>query len=629
MEQIEKLDLKSMSIPEDKKALLQQLFPEVFAEGKIDFEKLKQTLGEDIDTASERFGLSWAGKSECFRIIQEPSIATLKPAKEESVNWDTTGNLFIEGDNLEVLKQLQKSYYGEVKMIFIDPPYNTGNEFIYPDNYKENLDTYLAYTGQVNEDGKKFSTNTETSGRFHSKWLNMMYPRLYLARNLLKKDGVIFIAIDDNEIHNLRSLCNEIFGEENFISEIIWQHSVQPKGYTDKFSVHHNYILCYKKSDDFTVNELERTEEHNKNYSNPDNDPNGAWRSGDVRNALYRPNLIYDITTPSGKTITPPENGWRWSKDTLQEKIDSGEIIFSEDESRIIRKIYLKNQSGRAPETIWFADEVGSTRDASSSLKDLFDNEVPFDTPKPIGLINRMMQIAGLKSGEIVLDFFAGSASTAQAVLESKYNAKFVLVQLPEPIDNAKPQGKAAEKLGLNNITDIGKERIRRVIDKIKKEQSEKKEAANGSLFKDEQGNKQELDLGFKVFKLDKSNFKIWDGSIEEEPLEKQLKMGIDHVDPNSSAEDIFYEILLKSGFGLNVPVETLEMAGKKVYSVADDALMICLDKNLNKEVIKAIAEKEPARVVCLDEGFKGNDQLKTNAVQIMKSHNVEDFKTV
>ena len=617
---IKKLDLKSKSITEEQKAKLKELFPEVFTEDKIDFDKLRLILGDEVDDGEERFGMTWPGKRDCFKVIQEPSIGTLKPCRDESVNWDKTENLFIEGDNLEALKLLQKSYYGKIKMIYIDPPYNTGNEFIYPDKYSESLETYFAYTGQVDAEGRKFSTNTEADGRFHSKWLNMMYPRLFLARNLLRDDGVVFISIDDNEVKNLRALCDEVFGEDNFLANVIWQHSVQPKGYTDIFSVHHNHVLCYRKTDRFILKPIHRTEKDNKHYSNPDNDPNGDWRSGDVRNALYRPNLIYDIITPSGNVISPPPNGWRWSQETLNQKIASGEIIFNKDQSRIIRKIYLKNQSGRAPETIWFADDVGSTREAASSLKSLFDDVLPFDTAKPVRLIHRMCEISGLEPDDIVLDFFSGSATLAEALLTKGnfLHCRYILIQLPEHINTDKPHGKVAEQLRLLKVSDIGKERIRRVIKKIKKEQDGKLDFGEPKQ-----------DLGFKVFKLDKSNFKIWDGNVANKPIHEQLKLAIDHIDPNSKEEDILYEILLKSGFELTTPIEELTLEGKKVYSVAEGALLICLEKNLTKNLIRAIAEKEPHRVVCLDSGFKGNDQLKTNAVQIMKSFKVESFRTV
>lgn len=470
MTEPETLDLRSHDIVSDKTAELLRLFPEVRTEGgKLDFERLKLALGEAVDTGKERYGMNWPGKADCFKTIQSPSVGTLRPCPEESVNFDTSENLIIEGDNLEVLKLLQKSYLGKVKMIYIDPPYNTGNDFIYPDNYAESLDTYLKFTGQVDSEGSKYSTNTETDGRFHSKWLNMMYPRLYLARNLLRDDGVIFISIDDSESENLSKLCDEILGEENFVGRVIWQHSVQPKGYTGKFSVHHNYLLCYQKSDSFELANLERTDEHNRNYGNPDNDPNGQWRTGDVRNALYRPNLIYEIETPSGKKIAPPSNGWRWSKETVAKKIKSGEIVFSADESRIIRKIYLKNVEGRTPETIWFGKDVGTTRDAATELKTAFDGDVPFDTPKPTQLVDQMLQLSITPTdGDIILDFFAGSGTTADAVLSSNKsddgNRRFILVQLPEPTD----------RKDFPTIAEITKERVRRVIKKLNAEDTGK-----------------------------------------------------------------------------------------------------------------------------------------------------------
>lgn len=616
--------LQSLDVAADKRQQLKQLFPEAFTEDKVDFDQLKRVLGDWIEPGKERFGLTWPGKAECMRVIQEPSIATLKPVRAESVNFDKTENLFIEGDNLEVLKLLQKSYYGKIKLIYIDPPYNTGKEFIYPDKYSETLETYLEYTGQIDSEGRRFSTNTEAEGRFHSRWLSMMYPRLYLAKNLLREDGVIFISIDDNEIDNLRKICDEIFGEENFIANIIWQHSIQPKGYVDKFSVHHNFLLCYGKSDAFHLAPAERTDEHNRNYANPDNDPRGPWRVGDVRNSLYRPNLRYEIVSPSGHIITPPENGWRWSKETLQQKIDTGEIVFSKDEKRIIRKIYLNTVEGRAPETIWFGKDVGSTRDASAEVKTLFDDSAPFDTPKPTALIKRVLQLSGAFQQDIILDFFAGSATTAHAVMELNKqdggNRKFILVQLPEPT------GREDYK----TIADISKERIRRAAQKIREDQ-EKNSMVNTLLERMEKRNNEgkgerepyhpHLDLGFKVFKLDRSNFRIWDGKVEsDEKLIEQLELHVDHLNKQSSTEDILYELLLKAGFPLTTKIEVITRAQRPVYSVAEGEMLICLEKELTAELIDSIAELEPSRVVFLDEGFKSNDQLKANAVQAFKS---------
>ena len=627
---IESFPLTSMDVTDLQQQKLKALFPEVFTEsGKIDFDKLRLTLGENVDAGKERFGLNWAGKSVCFQTIKQSSVATLVPARDESVDFDTTENLYIEGDNLEVLKLLQKSYLGKVKMIYIDPPYNTGNDFIYPDNYAENLNTYLEYTGQVDGEGRAISTNKDTDGRFHSKWLNMMYPRLFLAKNLLREDGVIFISIDDSEQSNLKRLCDEVFGEENCIANLIWQHSLQPKGYSGTFSVHHNFVLCYQKSSDFELANLERTDEHNKNYSNSDNDPNGAWRSGDVRNALYRPNLIYPIQTPSGKIIEPPANGWRWSKETLQSKIQSGEIIFSTDETRIIRKIYLNTLDGRTPETILFGKDVGTTREAASEIKIIFDGKQPFDTPKPTGLLKHLSALSGLSRNDTILDFFSGSSTTAHAILdlnkEDGGNRKFIMVQLPEPCD----KDSEAFKAGYKNIAEIGKERIRRVINKIKTAQTET-EAKADLVDKLNESNAPQ-DLGFKVFKLQKSNFKVWDANVEKtaEAIQFALDEFVDHINPQAEQEAILFELLLKSGFELTTPIEKLTLSDKTVFSIADGALLICLEKALTHDVISEMAKRSPSRVICLDEGFQNNDQLKTNAVLMMKNHGVEVFRTV
>ena len=613
MSKMKKLDLRSMDIIRERKEKLRKLFPEVLTEKKIDFEKLKLTLGEAIETGKERYGMTWPGKADCFKIIQSSSIGTLKPCREESVNFDTTENLFIEGDNLEVLKLLQKSYYGKVKMIYIDPPYNTGNDFIYPDDYKENLTTYLQYTGQVDAQGKRFSTNTDTEGRFHSKWLNMMYPRLFLAKNLLSDNGVFFISIDDNEVSNLRKICDEIFGEENFIGCFVRRRRQSQANLSKNLSTIHEYVLCYAKNLTITLNKVSESikEDH---YKNPDNDYRGQYVTMPCSN---KGGAEYEITTPTGKKHI---DEWRFKEETYNSLLQDNRIVFPKSGNGKPRyKLFLneKMESGVIPNT-WL-DNLASNQEATRELKALFAGKVVLENPKPVGLINFLLQL-GTNKEDIILDFFAGSATTAHAVLdlnkEDGGNRKFIMVQLPEICN----KNSEAYKAGFKTIADIGKERIRRVIKNIEKETDQ-------ALFKNKK-----MDLGFKVFKLHKSNFKIWDAeqiSPDKASIEKQLELHIDHIDHKASQDDILYEILLKAGFELTTKIEKIELAGKAVYSVEDGAMLICLEKELSKELIKAMAEKQPSRIICLDRGFANNDQLKTNAVQIMKSKGVDDFRTV
>lgn len=631
MSEIKKLDLKSIDIIGEQREKLRRLFPEVFTEDKIDFEKLKLTLGKAIEVGKERYGMTWPGKADCFKIIQSSSIGTLKPCREESVNFDTTENLFIEGDNLEVLKLLQKSYYGKVKMIYIDPPYNTGNDFIYPDDYKENLTTYLQYTGQVDAEGKKFSTNTDTEGRFHTKWMNMIYPRLFLAKNLLSDNGVVFISIDDNEISNLRKICDEIFGEENFVALLIWKCRAGGGSDSKYFAKDHEYILAYTKNE-VALNRLyiDFSEEEKKKFNLEDNRGRYFLKTLERPEQLgLRPNLQYKIIAPNGYIIfkkTKDKNyTWVVSEAKFKELLKEDRIVFKQfkDKWMVFRKLYLYEndsdgqQRKKKPRSI--LDKVGLTRDGGSELEELLGSRDYFPFPKPSSLIKYLLSIVANNDGDIVLDFFAGSGTTAHAILELNkdgYNRKFICVQLPELCE----KDSEAFKAGFKNISDIGKERIRRVIKNIEKEK-------DGTLFKDK-----ELNLGFKVFKLDKSNFKIWDTeqiSPDKASIEKQLELHINHIDYKASQDDILYEILLKAGFNLTTKIEKIKLAGKAVYSIEGSAMLICLEKELTKEVIKAMAEKQPSRVICLDRGFANNDQLKTNAVQIMKSKGVDDFRTV
>ena len=438
---------------------------------------------------------SWNGKNEARRIAKIPSTGTLRPCKEESKNWDTTENLYIEGDNLEVLKLLQKSYHNKVKMIYIDPPYNTGKDFVYKDNFKDNIKNYMEKTGQVDSKGNKLSTNSESNGRYHSDWLNMMYPRLKLARNLLKDDGVIFISIDDNEVENLLKICREIFGEDNFIANIIWQKRTSPDA-RKKLSNGHEYILSFAKNIEYfekAFNLLALTEDDIKNYRNIDNDPRGPWVSTDFGAQGYKPNQMYKILTPAGKEYSPSEGRcWKNTEDVYKKLLKEGRMWFGKDSCGVPRKkIYLKEKEGKTSWTWWSNSEVGHTQEANQQLTELLGKKTIFDYSKPIRLLKRMVQIS-TKENSIILDFFSGSATTAHAVMqlnaEDGGNRKHIMVQLPEPTDKKSEANKAEYK----NICEIGKERIRRAGEKILKDNKDKEGIEN-------------LDIGFKVFKLKRS----------------------------------------------------------------------------------------------------------------------------
>lgn len=634
--EIEKLKLTSMNILEEQKEKLKGLFPEVFTEGnKIDWDKLRLTLGESIEVGKERFGMNWPGKSDCFKNVQQPSVATLVPVREESVKFDDSQNIFIEGDNLEVLKLLQKSYLGKIKMIYIDPPYNTGKEFIYPDNFSESLETYLEYTGQTDSEGKKFSTNTETDGRFHSKWLNMMYPRLFLSRNLLAEDGAIFISIDDNEVHNLKALCNELFGEENFVAQINWQKKYAVSADDPGIAAMHDYILCYRKSISFSRYLLPRTDKQLSRYRNIDNDFRGAWSSDNYvsnKSKDERPTLWYPIIHPkTGKEVWPDESAvWRYSKEKHDIMVAENRLYWGPNQSYEkprLKRFLNEIQDGLVPSTWWEFEEVGHNDEGQKETAELLGKKI-FSTPKPIRLIKRILEIS-TKGDDIVLDFFAGSASTAHAVLdinkEEGTNRKFICVQLPEFTD----EKSEAYKEGYKSIADISKDRIRKVISNLEKEKSDIAAKEKNTLFGEQKNFEQ--DLGVKVFKLLPSNFKAWNSYVSKtsDAIQQALFAHIDHVSPEAHQEAILYELLSKSGFQLTTPIKSISLTGKKIFSIADGELLICLEKELSSETINSIAELKPARVILLDEGFQNNDQLKTNAVQIMKSKGVLNFRTV
>jgi adenine-specific DNA-methyltransferase len=654
MAEIQKQDLTSMNIAEEQLRKLKELFPEAFTEGlQVDWDKLRLTLGQSIDVGKERYGMNWPGKADCFKTIQQPSIATLIPAREESVEFDKTENLFIEGDNLEVLKLLQKSYLGSFKIIYFDPPYNTGKDFVYPDDYSENLDTYLEYTGQVDSDGRKFGTNPDTDGRYHSKWLNMMYPRLFLAKNLLSNDGAIFISIDNHEFDNLKKLCDEIFGEENLISCVANVNN--PKGRSDDkyIATSHEYVLVYKKQDiefagwlpgEKVTKRYNKTDEKDQVYREMD-----LRKTGDNDRKIDRPNLfyyfLYNENTgefyPTKDEFVPDdfiqifpqkENGelgnWRWEMKTAQrdKNLLLPKFMPNRKTWSVFVKDYLTDDKKVKPTSSW-TDKVFNSERVSEQFIELGFKKEVFPKPKPLGLIKKILEfvVRPIDQDCLMLDFFAGSCSTAQGVLEfnaeNETNVKFVCIQLPEKTEPSDD----AYKEGFTTIAEISKERIRRAITKIKENDLKSEE-----LFKADITN---VDLGFKVFKLSKSNFKIWDSTLEKEPEVIQAKLfeHIQHISPEAEQEAILYELLLKSGFELTTPIEKLTLAGLTVFSIAEGQLLICLEKELTHDCLKALAEMQPIRVICLDEGFKGEnaDALKTNAVQIMKSKGVVNFRTV
>lgn len=609
----DKLPLTSPDLTAELLERLREVAPQVFCEGKVDFAKLQAALGGATEERAERYGLSWAGKSEAFRNVQIPSVATLLPQPSESVAWETTEHQIIEGDNLEVLKLLQKPYHGQIKMIYIDPPYNTGNEFIYPDNYREGLKDYLRYSGQVSDEGIKQTTNTETGGRFHSNWLSMMYPRLFLARNLLREDGVIFVSIDDNEVHNLRMLMNEVFGEENFVVQLTWKSRKYPDSRAKTgVSTDHEYILIYGRAEA----KLRGVERDETKFSNLDDDPRGSWMSRSLLGLAskeQRPNLHFSITDPeSGNVFDPPaDTGWRYSRDRMQQLIDSKSILFPpKPEGRPREK---KFRSDMQAELIAFPSVIDDTftADGTADIRALFGSQI-FDFSKPSDLIRKLIK-QGTDEDSLIVDFFAGSGTTAQAVLdlnkEDGGNRKFILVQLPEKTDNSQ----------FPTIAHITRERVRRVIAKLDKDDAGKLDLA------------EKQDRGFRAFKLSSSNFKIWDADTaptDTAALAEQLKLYADNVEVARDQQDILFELILKTGLPLSSRIATIAVAGGTAYSIADGKLLICLENPVTREMLRAMTALKPTQMLCLDIAFHGDDALKTNTVLETRAHGVV-FRTV
>ena len=574
----------------------------------IDFDKLRQLLSSDIvEGNEERYQFTWPDKRKAILAANAPINATLRPCPEESVDFDTTQNLYIEGDNLDVLKCLKETYLHKVKMIYIDPPYNTGNDFVYEDDFAESAAEYLANSGQFDEQGNRLVTNTESNGRFHTDWLNMIYPRLKVARDLLTEDGVIFISIDDNEVENLRKVCDEIFGKSNFIATLVWERAYSPKNDAKYISNSHDYVLMYAKSAaNFVIGRLERTAEANARYSNPDNDPRGVWKPSDMSVKTYNAECDYSITTPSGRVVEPPAGRcWRLSRNAFRERLQDNRIWFGSDGSSvpcIKRFITELKHDGMAPTSILFYKDVGHSQEGAQEVVSLFGDKGVFDGPKPVRLLERLITLANLKEDSIVLDFFSGSATTAHAVMkknvEKEKNCRFIMVQLPEEVSDKK------KDQGYKNICEIGKERIRRAGAKIKEENPEKA---------------QNLDTGFRVLKLDSSNMK----DVFYSPKEtSQLEMFtlVDNVKDDRTSGDLLFQVMLELGATLDSKIEESVVDGKTIYNVADGYLVACFDQEVSDDVVKAIAKMQPTYAVLRDTSL-ANDATATNFEQIFKTY--------
>ena len=621
MKKVQPKEGESANIVSENLERLKELFPEAFNEGGIDFDVLRQLLGDAkvLDEGKEKYGLNWHGKKKARQIALTPSTGTLLPCPEESVDWDTTQNLFIEGDNLEVLKLLQRSYSNKVKMIYIDPPYNTGKEFIYPDKFQDNLDTYLKYTGQADGNGDKFSSNTESNGRKHSNWLSMMYSRLKLARSLLRNDGIIFISIDDNEAANLTMIGNDIFGEEHFLGAFVWQRrqNADSRNYSN-ISPDHEYILAYAKS---MNSRLKGRVIDTSKYKNPDNDPRGDWASIDLSGlatADQRPNLHYDIVDPkTGHTYSPnPNRGWSKSKERIEKMIEEGRILFpSKPNGRPREKKFLSElQSSVTGISTWLPSQVSVyTTNGTREVSSLFGAKV-FDFPKPVQLIKFLVNQAAA-SDDIVMDFFAGSATTAQAVLEASnedgIKRRYICVQLPEPVG----EKTEAYKQGYKTITELALQRIKLAARKL---------------------NNAVLDNGVKLFKLTNSGIKAW--NPDRSDLEETLLAHQEHLIEGRSEQDILYELLLKRGIDLAVPVESRQAAGKAIYSIGHGALFACLDESITNDQVEEIAQAvvewyrelapEDTHVFFRDSAFT-DDVAKTNMAAILEQNGITHVRSL
>lgn len=639
---MEHLNMQSMDKVAANVAKIRELFPNcvterINKEGKlehaIDFDMLKQELSDHVvDGLQERYQFTWPDKRKAILAANAPINKTLRPCREESVDFDNTENLYIEGDNLEVLKLLRENYLGEVKMIYIDPPYNTGKDFVYNDNFKQSLDEYIENSGQLDEEGNRLIVNTESNGRFHTDWLNMIYPRLKVAKDLLSEDGVIFISIDDNEVKNMISVCNEIFGEENLVANIPWQSRASIQNDTD-FSVNHEYIAVYAKvrrqanrrlkesnykewmkKDSFVCKPLPVDESR---FSNPDNDPRGAWKADPFDAPNVRPNLTYEITNPNtGEKHLPPRGRcWRTDIHKFASALADNRIIFGVNGlgRPQLKVFYEEKKIFGSIDNSWFsADRIGTTTNGTQEVMMMFDNIKLFDTPKPTTLLNKLLYLSNLEKNSLILDFFSGSATTAHAVMqlnaEDGGKRKFIMVQLPEEC----PENSEAYKAGYKNICEIGKERIRRAGQKIKEENPL---------------TTQDLDIGFRVLKCDSSNMEdVY--FTPKEYMDKQQSLFVDNIKKDRSDEDLLFDAMLKLDTPLSSKIEKRSIAGKTVYNVAQGHLMACFDKNVTDEVITAIAKEMPSYFVMCDSS-QADDSVAINFEQIFNTYSPQTVRRV
>lgn len=620
---MEKINDASLDLTKVNIEKLKELFPNVVTEGKIDFDVLRTILGDDVDDSKEKYQFTWKGKNAAIKLVQSPSSATLRPDKNSSKNWDTTENLYIEGDNLEVLKQLQKTYYGKIKMIYIDPPYNTGNDFVYHDNFMNSIKSYKEQTSQ------EMSSNPETNGRFHTDWLNMMYSRILLAKNLLTSDGFMYISIDDNEIGNLLKICDEIFGKDCFVGNICRATGTTTAQGTESLGKSFDYVVCYSKKSNYSMGGFDLDEKDKSRYNYEDEKGKFSIlqlrRTGGEDRREDRPSMFFGIETPDGKIVYPKgptgyDSRWRVGKETYEKMLKNNEIYFKKNDDgsySVYYKFYLEGRTKR-PSNLW--TDIEGNKKAQIDLKSLI-NEKVFDTPKPLELIYKLSKISMLGNNDIVLDFFSGSATTAHAIMnlnaKDNGNRKFIMVQLPELCDKKTE----AYKAGYKNICEIGKERIRRAGEQIKIEW-EKKHPSDTLLSSDE---KLTTDIGFKVFKLDSTNLIAWDN--ESEMSEDDLFTLSDVFKEGRTKEDILYEIILKYGV-FDMPVTEIVVNGKTMYRVGKRYMIVCLENEITSEDVEAISELSPKSVVFKEDGFK-NDNDKINAEYNLQKAGVEDIKCI